>query len=78
MTELTGSAVAVMSAVAEANEATALVKCIASVKILLAGKKLTTLLRPPSREGLLAFGNRSFMPSALNPPLAPQTKYLPR
>src|SRR6218665_672722 len=25
----------------------------------------------PSREGLLAFGNRSFAPSALNPPLAP-------
>src|SRR6218665_214838 len=28
--------------------------------------------RPHSREGLLAFGNRSFAPSALNPPLAPQ------
>src|SRR6218665_1385417 len=28
-------------------------------------------LRLPSREGLLAFGNRSFAPSALNPPLAP-------
>jgi len=27
-------------------------------------------LRPPSREGLLAFGNRSFAPSALNPPWA--------
>src|SRR6218665_4195257 len=31
-------------------------------------------LRPPSREGLLAFGNRSFAPSALSPFLAPQTK----
>src|SRR6218665_2228454 len=30
--------------------------------------------RPPSREGLLAFGNRSFAPSALNRPLAAQTK----
>src|SRR6218665_684225 len=27
--------------------------------------ELTTLPRPPSREGLLAFGNRSFAPSAL-------------
>src|SRR6218665_2601380 len=35
----------------------------------------TTLPRPPSREGLLAFGNCSFAPSALNPPLAaPKTK----
>jgi len=34
----------------------------------------TTLPRPPSREGLLAFGNRSFAPSALNPPLAPPNK----
>src|SRR6218665_1247897 len=30
--------------------------------------------RPPSPEGLLAFGNRSFAPSALNPSLAPPTK----
>src|SRR6218665_1247279 len=30
--------------------------------------------RSPSREGLLAFGNRSFAPSALNPPLAPPNK----
>ena len=30
--------------------------------------------RPPSRKGLLAFGNRSFAPSALSPFLAPQTK----
>src|SRR6218665_1948643 len=30
--------------------------------------------RPPSREGLLAFGNHNFAPSALNPSLAPQTK----
>src|SRR6218665_1224160 len=29
---------------------------------------------PPSREGLLAFGNRSFAPSSLNPPLAPPNK----
>src|SRR6218665_990392 len=36
--------------------------------------ELTTLPRPPSREGLLAFGICSFAPSALNPPLAPQTK----
>src|SRR6218665_2577959 len=34
----------------------------------------TTLPRPPSREGLLAFGNRSFAPSALNPPLVPKNK----
>jgi len=27
--------------------------------------------RPLSREGLLAFGNRIFAPSALNPTLAP-------
>jgi len=38
---------------------------------------LTTLLRLPSREGLLAFGNRSFAPSTLNPPLAPKEKYPP-
>ena len=36
--------------------------------------ELTTLPRPPSREGLLAFGNLSFAPSALSPFLAPQTK----
>jgi len=30
--------------------------------------------RPPNREGFLAFGNRSFAPSALNPYLALQTK----
>jgi len=28
-------------------------------------EELTTLLRHPSRHGLLAFGNRSFAPSAL-------------
>jgi len=28
--------------------------------------ELTTLPRPPSREGLLDFGNRSFAPSALD------------
>ena len=27
--------------------------------------ELTTLLQTPSREGLLAFGNRSYAPSAL-------------
>src|SRR6218665_36704 len=31
---------------------------------------LTTLHQTPSREGLLAFGNRSFAPSALSPFLA--------
>src|SRR6218665_3933100 len=30
--------------------------------------------RLPSREELLAFGNRSFAPSALNPRVAPQNK----
>src|SRR6218665_1165926 len=30
--------------------------------------------RPPSREGLLAFGNRSFEPSAHSPQYTPQTK----
>ena len=30
--------------------------------------------RPPNREGLLAFGNHNFTTSALNSPLAPQTK----
>src|SRR6218665_3820303 len=34
--------------------------------------------RPPSREGLLAFGNRSFGLSALNPPSAtPKQKFPP-
>jgi len=33
--------------------------------------ELTTLSQTPSREGLLAFGNRSFTPSALSPFLAP-------
>ena len=37
-------------------------------------EELTTLPRPTSREGLLAFGNRSFAPSSLSPFLAPQTK----
>src|SRR6218665_3180144 len=32
--------------------------------------------RPPSCEGLLAFGNRSFAPSALRPLLAPKHKIL--
>src|SRR6218665_2030143 len=36
--------------------------------------ELTTLPQTLSREGLLAFGNRSFAPSALNPPLAPPNK----
>src|SRR6218665_180365 len=36
--------------------------------------ELTTFPRPSSRERLLAFSNRSFVPSAFNPPLAPQNK----
>jgi len=37
--------------------------------------ELTTLPQTPySREGLLAFGNRSFAPSALNPPFSPPNK----
>jgi len=33
--------------------------------------------RPFSREGLLAFGDRSFAPSALNPPWAPPKQKFP-
>ena len=33
-------------------------------------------LRPPSPEGLLAFGNSSFAPSVLDPPLAPPNKII--
>src|SRR6218665_2551416 len=40
-------------------------------------EELTTLPKPPSREGLLAFGNSSFAPSALNPPLAPPKQKFP-
>src|SRR6218665_2540137 len=36
--------------------------------------ELTMLPKPPSREWLFAFGNRSFAPSALNLPLAPPNK----
>ena len=34
-------------------------------------------LRRSQREGLLAFGNRSFAPSALNPHLAPPKQKFP-
>src|SRR6218665_961142 len=42
-------------------------------------RDLTTLFQTPySREGLLAFGNRSLAPSALNHPLPPKQKFPPR
>src|SRR6218665_3462278 len=39
-------------------------------------RRLRRSPRSPSREGLLTFGNRSFAPSAVNPPLAPKHKIL--
>jgi len=41
-------------------------------------RELNDAPQTSSREGLLAFGNRSFVPSVLNPPLAPKQKFLPR
>src|SRR6218665_2613591 len=52
-------------------------KCSKSRRKLPCWGSLRRSPRPPSREGLLAFGNRSFTPSALNPLLAPPKQKFP-